>query len=207
MFCRIFIMMQICISLSYSQTAFRAVVKTVTGINTGGTVKTIESTATIAVKGACYRMQMITPSPGLYICNGIETAIINPATGSKQVIKSGALAGRSPAFPAYDRLKGMAGEIVVDSSWGLPPEIKKLKVIQNVSTEMPDKIELLDITGKVTGVFEITKTVKLSNGAFIPQTTLFSSTNAGSKITVLTCFSNFLEDAHMPDNLFLTNIR
>lgn len=207
MFCRIFIIAQICISLSYSQTAFRAVVKTVTGIRTNGTVKTIESTATVAVKGACYRMQMITPSPALYICNGIETAIINPATGSKQIVKSGAPAGPSPAFPAYGRLKGMAGEIDADSSWGLPPEIKKLKVIQNISTGMPDKIELLDVTGKVTGVFEITKTIKLSNGAYIPQTTLFSSTNAGSEITVLTCFSNFLEDANMPDSLFSTNIQ
>jgi hypothetical protein len=186
--------------LIFAQTPYRAVVKTITLVETQNTKRVIESLSTIAVKGEKYRLSMLKPEPMIYICDGTVTKTINPITKGTRELPSGGSAGQGINSGLLSRIaESKQAEVTIDPSWDLPKEIKKLKI--TYSQDYPDKIDFFTESGDLFGTFLVDSTETVNN-LTIPVGTTFSSAYHGINMSVVTCYSGLEPDDKMPDELF-----
>jgi outer membrane lipoprotein-sorting protein len=180
--------------------AFRAIVKTITTVSLPTGEKTVESLSSIAVKGGKYRLQTYKPGAQIYICDGEKTVAVDPVTN---VRKTMALSAQNQPQQQMQLLQCLPaetdGDFSVDTTWGLPDNIKTVRLKQNTSWKMPSRVDLLDAYGKTTGTIEI-KSAQPLGTAYVPTSIIYQSQTPAVRIEIT--YSDLQEDPDMPDEVF-----
>lgn len=179
---------------------YRAVLKTTTVITVNSQEKTVSSLSTIAVKGNKYRLQIVKPAPMIYICDGAKSVSVNPVTQERTELPAGRenAAGFSDLFGSFSD-KPAGQDIAVEEAWGLPENIKKIRISRGNGWTVPEKVVMFDAAGEQQGEFTV-KSVQTMCNKSIPEKTVYSS----ETVTVTVEYEDVRTDPHMPDEIFST---